>query len=119
MLTALSRLPELRDPDRLGGWLFRIAERRLIDAHRRPLSPELPLVVEPVVPERIPFERRRHEGVYSAVRQLPRSLRRAVRLHYLQGMPLPDVAVTLGTTVGGVKSRLYRARRLIREERSL
>jgi len=116
MVQALIRLPELRDSEKLGGWLHRIAERRWIDAHRRPLSPELPLVVDPAVPEPVRMERHRHAGVYAAVRELPRSLRRAVRLHYLHGIPVPEVAIMLDTTVGGVKSRLYRARRLMRGE---
>ena len=43
-LAALRQLPTLRDPDRLRGWLFRIAQRRLADAARtRPV--EVPLTV--------------------------------------------------------------------------
>jgi len=119
LLQALSRLDEVRDAEKLGGWLHRIAERRLIDSYRRARAVELPLLVEPVVtsPGDLPWEPPRIEMIRTAVRRLPPSLRRAVRLHYLEGHPVAHVARLLGTTVSGVKSRLYRARRRIREAR--
>ena len=45
---------------------------------------------------------------------LPRSLHDAVSLHYLAELPLADVAAVLGVPVGTVKSRLSRARSLLR-----
>ncbi|MHC4939053.1 MAG: RNA polymerase sigma factor [Planctomycetota bacterium] len=119
MVQALARLHELRDGSKLGGWLFRIAERRLIDTYRRPRTPELPLLAEPVMPadHDLSGEPPRLERLRIAVQRLPPTLRRAVRLHYLEGRPVADVAVALGTTVSGVKSRLYRARRRMRETR--
>lgn len=117
-LAALRQLPTLRDPGRLRGWLFRIAQRRLADAART-RSLEVPLMVEPPAPAadgppgtdtgKLRLARR-------AVRRLPLFLRKPVRLHYLQGRPLREVAHRLDTTVNGVKARLYRARRLMREE---
>ena len=117
-LAALRQLPTLRDPGRLRGWLFRIAQRRLADAARtRPV--EVPLTVEPQAPaaEGPPHaDARKLRLARRAVRRLPLFLRKPVRLHYLQGRPLREVAHRLDTTVNGVKARLYRARRLMREE---
>jgi len=117
-LAALRQLPTLRDPGRLRGWLFRIAQRRLADAARtRPV--EVPLTVEPQAPaaEGPPrMDARKLRLARRAVRRLPLFLRKPVRLHYLQGRPLREVAHRLDTTVNGVKARLYRARRLMREE---
>ena len=50
------------------------------------------------------------------LKKLPPSLRSAVRMRYVQGRSMPEVARRLDTTVAGVKSRLYRARRLLRGE---
>ncbi|MHC4135586.1 MAG: RNA polymerase sigma factor [Planctomycetota bacterium] len=117
-LAALRQLPTLRDPGRLRGWLFRIAQRRLADAARaRPV--EVPLTVEPPAPaaEGPPCaDARKLRLARRAVRRLPLFLRKPVRMHYLQGRPLREVAHRLETTVNGVKARLYRARRLMREE---
>jgi RNA polymerase sigma-70 factor (ECF subfamily) len=117
-LAALRQLPTLRDPGRLRGWLFRIAQRRLADAARR-RRVEVPLTVEPPAPAVAgPPHTDAHKLrlVRRAVRRLPLFLRKPVRLHYLQGRPLREVAHRLDTTVNGIKARLYRARRLMREE---
>ena len=45
----------------------------------------------------------------SAMRRLDESGRAIVVLHYFLGMPLSDVAATLGIPIGTVKSRLHRA----------
>lgn len=115
VLLALVRMPELREPERLRGWLFRIAQRRLCDAARGRGWPLLPLTAEPVAPEP-PADCERAERLHRALRRLPPFLSRPVRLHYLQGRPLREVACSLRTTVNGVKARLYRARNLLRRE---
>ncbi|MHC4548411.1 MAG: RNA polymerase sigma factor [Planctomycetota bacterium] len=117
-LTALRRLQTLRDPGRLRGWLFRIAQRRLADAARARRS-EVPLIAEPPAPPAAgpPFpDRRKVRRVRRALRRLPHFLRQPVYLHYLQGRPLREVAHRLDTTINGIKARLYRARRLLRRE---
>jgi DNA-directed RNA polymerase specialized sigma24 family protein len=79
----------------------------------------VPLTVEPQAPvaESPPrTDPRKLRLARRAVRRLPLFLRKPVRLHYLQGRPLREVAHRLDTTVNGVKARLYRARRLMREE---
>jgi RNA polymerase sigma-70 factor (ECF subfamily) len=117
-LAALVHFSSLRDPQRLRGWLFRVAQRRLIDAARR-RPPDGELVREPEAPP--PWEpppeapRETVLRVRRALRKLPGSLRAPVRMHYLKGQPLTDVARALGTTVAGVKGRLYRARQMLKE----
>ena len=49
------------------------------------------------------------EIVDAAMRRLDESSRAIVVLHYFLGMPLTDVASTLGIPIGTVKSRLHRA----------
>jgi len=49
------------------------------------------------------------EVVDAAMRRLDESSRAIVVLHYFIGMPLTDVAATLGIPIGTVKSRLHRA----------
>ena len=123
-LHALGRLPEVRDPQRLGAWLFRIAERRLIDAQRRCAAFEQPLLIEPPAPPSRSLgepddvdSSTPYPELQRALRKLPPSLRRPMRMHYIQGRSVREVARQLDTTVAGVKSRLYRARRMLRGER--
>ncbi len=49
------------------------------------------------------------EIVDAAMQRLDESGRAIVVLHYFLGMPLTEVAATLGTPIGTVKSRLHRA----------
>ncbi|MHC4224687.1 MAG: RNA polymerase sigma factor [Planctomycetota bacterium] len=118
LLAALTHLRSIRDPSRLRGWLFRVAQRRLADEVRRRRG-ELPLTIEPPAPADFPappIDAGQMARVRTALRRLPIFLRRPVRLHYLQGRPLREVALSLRTTVNGIKARLYRARRILREE---
>ena len=48
------------------------------------------------------------------LRSLPPEQRAVIVLHYFLGMPLTDVAATLGIPLGTVKSRLHRALREMR-----
>ena len=49
------------------------------------------------------------------LRKLPLFLRRPMRMHHLKGQPIGEIAKTLDTTVNGIKARLYRGRRMLRE----
>lgn len=115
-LAALIHFSTLHNPERIRGWLFRVAQRRMADEVRRRRL-ETPLLTEPQAPcTNGESDRRRALRVRRALRKLPRFLRRPVRMHYLKGQPLRDVAASLDTTVNGIKARLYRARRMLREE---
>jgi RNA polymerase sigma-70 factor (ECF subfamily) len=46
----------------------------------------------------------------TALRELPAAQREAIALHHLAGLPVHEVAVTLGVPVGTVKARLARGR---------
>ncbi len=119
-LIALIKLPRLRDPLRIRPWLFRIAQRKIVDEIRR-RGAVLPLTVDIPAPDPPPSieERRRcprRRRMREAVRRLPVFLRRPVRMYYFQGRSLREVAQRLETSVNGIKSRLYRARHMLREE---
>ncbi len=53
--------------------------------------------------------------LFHAIEELPRPLRETVALHYLHGYDVRETAATLGIPAGTVKSRLSRARGLLRQ----
>jgi RNA polymerase sigma-70 factor (ECF subfamily) len=55
------------------------------------------------------------QAVQQALRQLPEAFRSAVILRDLEGMSYEEVAEVLAITVGTVKSRILRGRRMLRE----
>ncbi|MEX2168130.1 MAG: RNA polymerase sigma factor [Pirellulales bacterium] len=55
------------------------------------------------------------EEVHRALDQLPLAQREALTLHYLQDLSLDDIASVLNVPLGTVKSRLFYAKRALRD----
>jgi RNA polymerase sigma-70 factor (ECF subfamily) len=105
-------LPGLRDPDRLDAWLHRLLVNACLDLVRRrkrrvievELSPiDMPTAVDTAaaVADR--------QLLDDALGRLDPGHRAVVALHYLLGMPLPEVAASLRIPLGTAKSRLHYA----------
>lgn len=62
------------------------------------------------------FERVVDAHVVAAVEALPEEFREALVLSDLEGLPYAEVAEVLGIPVGTVKSRLFRARRILQHK---
>ena len=112
LIRAWRDLPGLRDPDRFDAWLHRLTVNACLDLlrrrRRRPIEVELsPIDDLDAADHATAFDQ--HELLDAALRRLDPSHRAVVALHYLLGMPLPDVAVSLGIPYGTAKSRLHYA----------
>ena len=98
------------DRGEVGGWLWSIALRRLIDHLRR--HPH-PTPVERVPePEPLPAPGTR---TYDLLSRLPAELHAVVSAVYIDELTTAEAAVLLAIPQGTVKSRLARARELLRE----
>jgi RNA polymerase sigma-70 factor (ECF subfamily) len=115
-LRAIRGLPRLRDGSRLRGWLFGIARRALMDRLRRkyatpqaePLEDDVPFVPDPVDRESDAV------ALDAALDAMPLAEREVLTLFYLRDLSLAELAETLSVPVGTVKSRLFRARQMLR-----
>jgi RNA polymerase sigma-70 factor (ECF subfamily) len=105
-------LPTLRDPDRFEAWLHRLVFRACIDVirrrGRRVIEVELSPTDGPAIGDLASIVADR-ELLDAALRGLRPEWRAVVVLHYYLGMPLPDVATTLGIPIGTAKSRHHRS----------
>lgn len=114
-------LAGLRDGERFGGWLYRIAEHVIIDAARararqpsaRAALPEPPL--HPVEGAAEELQEGLGECVALFVARLPSPYREAVTLTDLEGMTQKDAAQMLGISLSGMKSRVQRGREKIHD----
>src|SRR5262249_37191850 len=99
------KLPTLRHPERLVSWLYRIAHNLAVSAARRPRLVALPAETEaqPTAPTDASVE------VHRAVAALPEAPRVIVPLRHSPGMSHEEIAQTLPTPAGTVRSRLSRA----------
>ena len=110
LIRAWRDLPGLRDPDRFEAWLHRLTVNACLDLarhrRRRPIEIELQSMDSPSTHDPAGALADR-DLVDQALRGLDPGHRAVVALHYLLGMPLPDVAATLGIPLGTAKSRLH------------
>ena len=112
LIRAWRDLPKLREPDRFDAWLYRLTVNSCIDQTRR--RRRRPIEVE-LTPMHAPFASDMsgaladRDQVDRVLRHLDERGRAIVVLHYFLGLPLTEVAATLGIPVGTVKSRLHRA----------
>jgi len=110
LIRAWRDLPGLRDPERFDAWLHRLLVNACLDLarrrRRRPIEVELMSIDSPAVPDpsgRLAVQ----EQIHDALGSLDPSHRAVVALHYLLGMPLTEVAATLGIPSGTARSRLH------------
>ena len=102
--------PEFRDEEHAKAWLLRVGARCAADVLRAPWRRrEGPLDDGLPAPEP-PGE----GGVVEAVLALPTQYRMAVHLYYYEELSVAEIAAVLGKSEGAVKSRLFRARALLR-----
>lgn len=117
-LAVFKGLPKLRKPERFTPWLFTIARRavtnRLRDTYGQP-EPEPDPPEESSGPDETDAVADR-EVLADALGALPVREREVLMLFYLEDLPQETCAQICGVPVGTVKSRLNRARKLLRDE---
>jgi RNA polymerase sigma factor (sigma-70 family) len=116
LVHAWRELPALRDADRFDAWLRRLLINACADVGRlqRRWSTEVRMIrSEPSIDD--------DAGSLADRDQLERGFRRlrpeqrtVVVLHFYVGLPVPEIAETLGIPAGTVKSRLHYATAVLR-----
>ena len=131
-LTAYHKLTTLKDPNRLAGWLYVIANRRCIAWHRKNKpQPESLEAIDPNEIEEVYYSvymtqqreetanQRQRELVQRLLSKLQESERTVVNLYYIAEMTCEDIGKFLGVSTNTVRSRLHRARNRLRKEENL
>lgn len=103
--------PDFAEPEHAKAWLLRVAANCANDWFRapwrrreRPLEDALPAPAEP-----------EEGGVVEAVLALPAKYRIPIHLYYYEELSVAEIAKIMGKSEGAVKSRLFRARALLRD----
>jgi RNA polymerase sigma-70 factor (ECF subfamily) len=110
-LSAMDRLPALRDVAAFPGWLASIARNRAVDFLRRRRIPTEELIKEPAA----------HDGdtsaalaVLSEIRALPEAYRETLVLRLVEGLTGPEIAERTGLTHASVRVNLHRGMKQLR-----
>jgi RNA polymerase sigma factor (sigma-70 family) len=116
-LAVFRGLPRLRSPERFAPWLFAIARRQVVNRLRTDYArPETELTVDIPATGDESAEVADRDTIAGALAALPPAEREVLLLFHLEDLPLEACAQICAVPVGTVKSRLHRARRLLREE---
>jgi len=118
-LRVVRGIGRLREPAKLRAWLFGIARRAVMDRLRLVYAApgaEVTDVADEAAPpdDRLELEER-HRALDEEIDQLPVIERDVLVLFYLQNLSLQQLAEVMDVPIGTIKSRLFRARRLLRQ----
>lgn len=125
-------LQSFRGETAFSNWMFKIVRNTYLDmcvrnAHKKPLSLDACLSgedessftheIEDPNPslETLCIERERDQLIASAINHLPLYQRRVLSMYYSESRSYEEIAEMTGMAIGTVKSRLHRARNLLRE----
>jgi RNA polymerase sigma-70 factor, ECF subfamily len=107
---------QFRADGNFAAWARRIATNLALD-HLRRKRPEQSLLAEPAgppPPDQL-LQQETREKIRQAFRRLPAKLQVAATLALVEEQPYAEIADALGTSVGAVKLRVFRAVRILRK----
>jgi RNA polymerase sigma-70 factor (ECF subfamily) len=128
----LRKLPTFRGESAFSTWLYRIAVNTALSYRRKRAIRKTYSLVEPFQefadngehrslvrrwaagPEQLALDREAHQLIENAIGQLPEMYRDVYVLADVEGLSNADIAEMLELSVAAVKSRLHRARLLMR-----
>lgn len=122
-VAAHRHLGSLRDDARFGSWIFGIAHQKIIQ-HWRRYGREQPLDADALAatpdddapdPRDGLLRSEQAAALLALVDELPPPQRAVLLLHFLEDFPLEAIAEITAVPLGTVKSRLFHARRALRE----
>lgn len=128
MLKAYRSWRQYRPGTNAKGWLLTILRNTFINDYRRrkhePIAMDLEAVephiidrsIQEVDPEGTFFSQIVDQRVLEAIDALPDEFREVLALSDIEGLRYAEIAEMLQIPVGTVKSRLFRARRLLQQE---
>ena len=122
-IAAHRHLGSLRDDARFGSWIFGIAHQKIIQ-HWRRAGREIPLDADALAatpddsapdPRDGLLRTEQAAALLALVDELPPPQRAVLVLHLIEDFPLEAIAEITAAPLGTVKSRLFHARRALRE----
>ncbi len=116
LFTASTRLGDLRQTEALVSWMFRIVKRecnRMRRGWRMLTNQDIDEAILPLV---LPDAHQLRLDIGKAMGELPAHYREILLLRDVEGLSLEQLCTALGLELAAVKSRLHRARTVMREK---
>jgi RNA polymerase sigma-70 factor (ECF subfamily) len=121
LLLAFKALPSLEEPGKFPAWLHAITRRCAIRCSQRAnLRERAHVALDEAILEQSPAlkspmaREESNSELQTALDDLPRDYALALRLHFLDEMPLKRISGYLGISLATVKWRIFRGKKLLR-----
>lgn len=111
-------IKKLSDPRAFRSWLYKKVRWRILDEVRKSVSSATVSPEELASTESSVGEMQHNELLILGLRRLPTLEREMIQLFYLDDMSISEIAAVLEIPSGTVKSRLNRARNLLKQKLS-
>lgn len=111
-LSALRAYPRVKDASNLRAWLFRIAQRKVIDDHRRARRRPLPVAELPEVPA---SDQQRDGALWQSVGALPPKQRLAVLHRFLGDLAYRDIGRVMGISEEAARRNVHEGIKKLKE----
>lgn len=122
-LACVESRDKIRDGEKFRPYLLTVARSKLYDHYAKKAHPGQQ--IDPLTttlmnldssPSRIVARRQQERALVDGLRRLPLDLQIAVELHYWEGLSMEELGRVLDVPTGTAKTRLFRARTLLREQ---
>ena len=111
-----SHIETLKDPTKVERWIYKIARNTIIDHYRtRKIEEEIPqdISISEKMPEKID-SKTGFKSIKAIIEALPQPYAQALLLTEFEGLTQKELAHRLGISVSGAKSRVQRARKMLK-----
>lgn len=115
LLAALRHYDELRSAGAVGGWLFSIAQRKIIDSARS--QARAPIASDQLEEHAAAWhDPDPADNVWSRVAVLPPKQREAVALRFMADLSHGDIAEAMGTTADAARRNVFEGLKRLRRD---
>jgi RNA polymerase sigma-70 factor (ECF subfamily) len=113
-----SNIDNLKDEQKIKGWLFRIAKNCIIDYYRKKIidSKELKDSYDYEMSEVNDAEQEIASGLLDMIKELPPIYSEALLLTEFEGIKQTELAKKIGLSASAAKNRVQRARQMIKDD---
>jgi len=117
-IKAAKNIRKLKDPRAFKSWIYRLVRWKLLDMlrHKSRESNQLEALNEESVSDYLETESSGNETLSIAIQHLPNIEKQIIHLFYLDEMKIAEISIVLEIPAGTVKSRLNRARQMLKQK---